>query len=467
MAARENQGLQIALIIFVMLTIVLIVTTYMFFSNFQLERDKGKALVTENGKLTKDASDARMDSEECKKTIGADSKDNQDAIKAKARKDFDTYGKSIPEANQNYRYLVEQLGTELKNANTRIAEITANETKLSDKIKSDEADKRKEMEIYTQTVAATADDLVGVRKTFATERSALNKGKAELSQKSETNRKKFDELTKKSSGDINKLTEETTKLSSQIKSMNEKNLDTETRNEVADGKIVKVDQRTRLAWIDRGVADGLRRQMTFSVYHAEDSNPLKGKRKGKIEVVRLIEAHLAEVRIVDDDLSDLMISGDPIFSPTWEPGRAEHFALAGKIDIDKDGQNDFQRVRDLISLNGGIIDEEVDENDKKTGQMSINTKYLVLGDAPASEGKVSSYGDIQTEARALGVRIININEFLNYLGFKSEDRTVALGKTAQGRDFKARLPGGVQRVRPTSPSQDLRKKPPTSQRVTH
>jgi hypothetical protein len=467
MAARENQGLQIALIIFVMLTIVLIVTTYMFFSKFQEERDKGKALVTENGKLTKDASDSRNDSEECKRTIGADSKDNQEAIKTKARKDFDTYGKSIPEANQNYRYLVEQLGAELKKANTRITEITANETKLSDKIKSDEADKQKEMEKYTQTVATTADDLVGVRKTFDTDRSALNKGKADLSRKSEANNKKFDEVNKKSTGEISKLTEETTKLSSQIKAMNDEKLGTEIRNEIADGRIVKVDQRTRLVWIDRGVADGLRRQTSFSVYHAEDSNPLKGKRKGKIEVTRLIEAHLAEARIVDDDLSDLMISGDPIFSPTWDPGRAEHFALAGKIDIDKDGQNDFQRVRDLISLNGGIIDEEVDENDKKTGSMSINTKFLVLGDAPASEGKASSYGDIQSEARALGVRIVNINEFLNYLGFKSEDRTVALGKGAQGRDFKARLPSGVQRVRPTSPSQDQRKKPPTSQRLTH
>ena len=40
MAARENQGLHIALIIFVILTIMLIVTTYIFFSNFQQERDK-------------------------------------------------------------------------------------------------------------------------------------------------------------------------------------------------------------------------------------------------------------------------------------------------------------------------------------------------------------------------------------------------------------------------------------------
>ena len=43
MAARENQGLQIALIIFVILTIMLIVTTYMFFSSYSSERDKAKS----------------------------------------------------------------------------------------------------------------------------------------------------------------------------------------------------------------------------------------------------------------------------------------------------------------------------------------------------------------------------------------------------------------------------------------
>ena len=35
MAARENQGLQIALIIFVMLTIILSVTTFLFYRNFK------------------------------------------------------------------------------------------------------------------------------------------------------------------------------------------------------------------------------------------------------------------------------------------------------------------------------------------------------------------------------------------------------------------------------------------------
>ncbi len=46
MAARENQGLQIALIIFVMLTIVLSVTTYIFFDNYKKEKQERIAPMT-------------------------------------------------------------------------------------------------------------------------------------------------------------------------------------------------------------------------------------------------------------------------------------------------------------------------------------------------------------------------------------------------------------------------------------
>ena len=50
MAARENQGLQIALIVFVVLTVLLSLTTFVFFRNYQGEqlkatRGEGEPLV--------------------------------------------------------------------------------------------------------------------------------------------------------------------------------------------------------------------------------------------------------------------------------------------------------------------------------------------------------------------------------------------------------------------------------------
>ena len=56
MAKRENQGLHIALISFVILSVLLIVTTYYFWSNSRhlaLEVDREKAAKTEANSSTK------------------------------------------------------------------------------------------------------------------------------------------------------------------------------------------------------------------------------------------------------------------------------------------------------------------------------------------------------------------------------------------------------------------------------
>ena len=157
---------------------------------------------------------------------------------------------------------------------------------------------------------------------------------------------------------------------------------------------------------------------------------------------------MAEARIVEDDLSDPMMPGDQIFSPTWEPGRAEHFALAGFMDIDGDGESDRQRIHDLITLNGGVIDAEVTDDGKKTGKMSINTKYLILGDEPKGEGKpLTAYSEMNERSPdARRARRSTVNEFLDYMGYKPEERTVQLGKTSTSSDFKPRLPEDVQRT---------------------
>ena len=71
MAARENQGLQIALIIFVMLTIVLIVTTYLFFSNYSDQRDKAKALAQDNSDKDTKMRQAIAETDDLKNLVGA------------------------------------------------------------------------------------------------------------------------------------------------------------------------------------------------------------------------------------------------------------------------------------------------------------------------------------------------------------------------------------------------------------
>jgi hypothetical protein len=466
MAARENQGLQIALIIFVMLTIVLIVTTYLFFRSYQDEKEKNKTLVADNGNKDKTARDAVAESEALKNMIGATLTEKSDAISAKTKKDMETHGQGIPEGNQNYRALVEHLTTELGKYKAGNSELTAHAKELADTLKTNDDAGKAEIAKYTAQLTETAADLEKRRKEFDQDRQGITEQQTNQASRYAADRKAGEELTKKSSEKAAALTAENSKLNSLLQNKNDEELRKHKANEVADGKITWIDQRSRLVWINVGSADGLRRQTSFSVVSADDSNPVDASLKGKIEVVRLIDRHLAEARIVEDDLSDPLMPGDQIFSPTWEAGRAEHFALAGKMDIDHDGESDRQRIHELIMLNGGVIDEEISDDNKKTGRMSINTKYLVLGDPPTDEGKIKYYSEISSEAQTLGVKRIPVNEFLDYMGYKAEDRTVNLGRNANPDDFKPRLPDGRQRVLPGSATPKDLRKPAASKKAT-
>lgn len=448
MAARENQGLQIALIIFVILTIILIVTTYMFFSSSQKEKEANKSLFADNTNKDNQAREAARESEALKNTLGAAVTEKSADVDARTKKDVETYGKGIPDSNRNYRFLVEQLGTELKTANTRIAELNAEIKRLIDKGNTDEAATKAQIAQYEQTISKMAADLKGEREKFGTERQTITSGNVELAKKFDAKRKEHEELTKQSTSQIADLTTDKTKLRGTLERINEEKQRKTKANEVPDGKVSRVNQVTRLVWINLGSEDGLRRQISFSVFDKDDTNPVGSERKGMIEVVRLMDAHMAEARIVEDDLSNPIMTGDQIFSPIWEPGRPEHFALAGFMDIDGDGESDRQRIRDLIALNGGIIDAEASDEGVKSGQVSIETKYLIIGTEPKGEGKISAYSEVFDEARNFGVREMPVKDFMNYMGYRPAERTVGLGKSAKPTDFKPRLPEGVQRVMP-------------------
>jgi uncharacterized protein (UPF0333 family) len=457
MAARENQGIQLALIIFVILTIILIVTTYMFFNYYQKEKEANKALAADNTSKDNTAQAANKESGLLKMTIGAADTEKAADVDAKAVKDMEKYGKGLTNDNKNYRFLVEQLGTELKTANTRIVEVSNEKKELEAKLKANDEAGKAEMAKYSEKYAAAEKELKEEREKFGQARQKMTNDNGDLVKKFDAKRKEHEELTKQSTDQIATLNADKGKLRGTLDRINEENERKTKANEVPDGKVTWVNQVTRLVWINLGSQDGLRRQITFSVFDREDSNPAESQRKGKIEVVRLMEPHMAEARIVDDDLSNPIMPGDHIFSPTWEPGRPEHFALAGMMDINGDGESDRQQIRDLITLNGGIIDAEEDGG-KKTGHVTINTKYVVLGEEPKQEAKLSGYGEIFDEAKIYGIRTLSVHEFLDYMGYRPEERTVKLGRTARPTDFKPRLPEGVQRVMPgTARSKDLRK----------
>lgn len=272
-------------------------------------------------------------------------------------------------------------------------------------------------------------------------RNLYNTSQVELEQEKEAREK--DRV--KAQNEIDKLVLINEKIRSELDEIKQESF------EVPDGKIRRVDNVSRLVWIDIGDADFLKPRMTFSIYSKETPGVARTTAdiKGKIEVTRVIGPHLAEAKIIEEDLYRPMSPGDFIYTPLWSPGRAERFAIVGQIDLDGDGQSDRALFQQEMAVRGAeIVDEVDDEGNRPTPSIDESIKYLIMGkvadiaDATLSEDeqKIKQITDHQAtmrkEARLYGVRIIPLNSFLDYIGYKSKRRLFKPGDN-RGYNLKA------------------------------
>ena len=207
--------------------------------------------------------------------------------------------------------------------------------------------------------------------------------------------------------------------------------------EVADGEIRWVDNSTQLVYINLGSADHLPLKTTFSVYRKNHQGVGRGAEdiKGAIEVTNIVDDHLAEARITDQDYFNPITPGDPIYSPLWEAGRKEKFAFVGLIDLDGDGESDRDLLHQIVESAGGEVQHEVDDQGQRTpGTIDETTKFLVIGNVPdpaslSNEKEIQAaiaigeqHGEMREEAREHGVRTVTMHDFLNYMGYKPRRR---------------------------------------------
>ena len=197
--------------------------------------------------------------------------------------------------------------------------------------------------------------------------------------------------------------------------------------------------------INLGEDDFLKPRLTFSVYTKDSLGIGRGPEdiKGKIEVTRILGPHLAEAKIVDDDLYRPIGSGDLIYSPIFTPGLTEKVSIIGDIDLDNDGRSDRELFHQMLAVAGCIIDNEInDDGDRvpEDGSITVQTRFFVKGDIPdptkavtiaekAKSAKVNAWlSKMEKEARTNGVRTIKLNDFLAYIGFHSKRRTFLPGQ---------------------------------------
>jgi len=452
MARRENQGIQIAMIVFILLTLVFMLTTYFGYSASTRLQGEVDALESKVEAANSSVRDAETLSSSLKTRIGFDpGMEDSEVGRLVEESVTSTYGQGLAEENQTFLGIIQEL-------NNQVTKLTAD---LAVSNKSNQ-DLRQEMQLaLASEQKKLADARANETKAQADFSTAISDNQESRS-KLEAESRKYQDAANKANADRNtavsaaeKQRDEALARKDQLddiigirtRELNEMRVDTPDQY---DGRILGVFAATKTVLIDLGREDGLRPKMTFSVYDADDMNARTAKKKASLEVTRILGDHRAEARITQLDHVDPIIRNDHIATSAWSPGESLGFALVGKMDIDKDGLDDRDEIRTLITRGGGRIDaEEVivqtgrDKTSKVTGAISVNTRYVVVGD-----GELSGDGLLQ-QADDFSVERMSVSELLDLLGATSRARAVTYDGTLRPGDFAPRS-DKVQRRRPTS-----------------
>ena len=195
----------------------------------------------------------------------------------------------------------------------------------------------------------------------------------------------------------------------------------------ADGRLLTAITGDDVVYINRGRQHRLTLGLRFAVYPAGAGIPVDGNAKGQIEVVSIGE-ETAECAIRRVSPGQVLLEGDLIANPIYDPERSVNFLVLGEFDLDRDG---------LLDRDGGAFIESMvaDWGGTIQSELTALTDFVVVGAAPrrprtprddspdatarfAARSKVyDQYMDTVSLAKSLGVPILNQQTFLNFLGY--------------------------------------------------
>jgi len=176
--------------------------------------------------------------------------------------------------------------------------------------------------------------------------------------------------------------------------------------------------------------------------------------KAAIEVIEILGPHLSKARIIKSRLDNPIAPGDKVYSPIFIPGQTIRVALVGRFDLDGEGGDDRDLFVKIIRDQGAIVEAitndsgeivVLDKDPKRGGQpITAQTDWVILGEIPTDvaspDEKESQYAikinrskdTLRSLAKRLGVKVIDQEQFLSFMGLGSQDYTYDLGGYAGG-----------------------------------
>ncbi|MEM6655493.1 MAG: hypothetical protein AAF596_06810, partial [Planctomycetota bacterium] len=444
MAARQDQTLQIALILSGILVLVLI--GFLVYVN---ELRKGRVAeaqaAVEQSRKDKSALNAKVtEAGQLRTFIGFTEFEEFQSVQDTFNQDMENYAATLAADQRAYRQIVESIFEENRRSTNQEREAKEQIKQLNEKLLALEKAKETQIDQFKASLQKVESDAAAERNKFNQARADLEQKRDELARALDRQRAEEKKRVDVFRRQIAKQAEEITRLQDNMRRLIARTPVDNPSSEIADGAVTWVDQGKGIAWINLGSADALRRQVTFSVYEQDSTDAGKAEKKGSLEVTKILGDHRAEVQITSDTARNPVLPGDWIYSQVWHRGSNLHFALTGVIDFDGDGRNDIEQAKDLIALNGATLDAVLEEDGTVTGEMNVNTRYLVLGDFPGSASQAElrkGWKTMSDDADTFGVDKITLQQFLDQMGYRPTGRTVAFGGGARDTDFLPKRKG--------------------------
>jgi hypothetical protein len=440
MAARQDQTLVIVNIVCILLFLLSAVFAYL---GFKGKSDATQQLDSANKTLQDTQTQVRnlqSDNEDLRAKIGVDPALAREGLQTAFDEDMKKY-LSGEQPFTSYRLAFANLDDRYRKAASEEAKAKEQVLDLTNKLTSLEQVKEAQIAAIEAERKKAVDGLAAAMSQFNQDRADIDAKLQQLTQTLGTQSTAFEQRIAGLNAEAEQLRMQVARQQTTITQLMERLKPATGGFEVADGNITNVSQGGNMVWINLGSADSLRPLVTFSVYDSDTNDTSKMDPKGTIEVTAVMADHQAEARITSDDPRNPILRGDKIYSPAWQRGRPLHFAFTGIVDVNDDGNSDLQLVRNLVTLNDGVVDAYLSDEGNVEGAMSVSTRYLVLGDVPQGALRIKhsdGWGNMNKEAVSLGIETITLDQFLDQMGFRPDNRSVQLGKDATARDFPTR-----------------------------
>lgn len=201
----------------------------------------------------------------------------------------------------------------------------------------------------------------------------------------------------------------------------------------ADARIIRVDLRNGIVYLNVGAENHVYRGLTFAVYDSKAPIPEDGQGKAELEIFQ-VDQNVSAARMTRSSIKNPVVMGDLVANLVWDPETSNKFVVAGAFDLNGDGLLDTdgrERVREMILRWGGILQDDV----------TVDTDFVILGNSPAAPQRprqedldmdptvqqrfdaanltAQVYDQTLEKARRLSVPIFNQKQFFYLLGYEA------------------------------------------------